>query len=1445
MPTGGLLFSDYFLRSGVEDLPEWQAQTPTELDQAREVLTKIMDSAASAASMNESDTERLVIEPLLDLLGWTHRLTQQNLSPTGRTDVPDYLLFGSREDFARAQAQGAQNRRYRNGASFLEGKAWQVPLDRAAAGSAPSTQMLRYLSLAEVQSDQRIRFAILTNGRLWRLYDQKARSRAEEFLEVDLLLVARPDLATEPDDANRALRLFLLFFAGSAFRADTHGKTLHERALGESRRYEEQVTKALADVVFGRVFRDLADALRRNDPDAGSDAAYLAELREATLIYLYRLLFTLFAEDRKLLPTWNRQDGLTAMRGDIALHADGRLAFSARRANYDGDLRALWDQIDQGDDSIGLPPYNGGLFRSNRPILERSRIPDAEFAPILDGLSRTELALARKHINYRDLSVQHLGSVYERLLEHELAIDEGALVQRPNAFARKTSGSYYTPEELVLLIIGRTIGPLVDERLAAFHDLPARADAATLTRHDPASAILDLTIVDPAMGSGHFLVSLVDWLADRVLLAVADAEASRDDYTSPLTARLEAIAQHIQSEAEAHGWKLPIGGLEPRHLVRRIILKRVIHGVDKNPMAVELAKLSLWLHTFTVGAPLSFLDHHLRTGDSLFGEWVRGAQDFLDARGAMMASPVIQTAHNAARGMLSIEAMSDADIQEVHDSADRFEGVEQATAPLNAVLSLIQAWRWLGSRDRSENGAFARILDGTEGDMLRIAQGLDEPRTDQARSIIERLRAIGEQENFLHWQVAFPNRWNDWTSAELKGGFDAVIGNPPWGNMEFEELGWLKVHAPTIAHAVDAASRATLLTQAPQIASLIAAARERMSRMMSALRQSESYSYGFGRKIDIGYPFALRCASLIKSDGVVGLLVPTGVVTSQGSASFVQQMLGSRTLNTVLDYQNKPSRDSEPFFEAVDSRYRFCFLSFGGLHRNFGEATCGFLLAQTDGAYLQNRTFKLTHAALSAMSPEQGGLSIITDDRQAGILAKVYAAHPSIKENHSTSHFVYSQMFNTSDRRIDFKSSSELDGEGYYPVEHGLWRRGDDLAVPLIEGKMIDAFDHRFAEVSVDSSRLYRPGQPVQVPLAYKENPDYYLPARYYVDASLRPQSAWRWICCFKDVTGPRNHRTALMSIAPFNAFNHKAPVWYNNSGDPLAAARFAGCFNSFVFDFLVRSKLTSNSLPKFLLEQLPVPSDLQYERRFGSKTAAEIVREDVLALTYTAHDMEPFARDLGYDGLPFAWDEEDRRTRRARLDALYFHLYGIGRDDADYILSTFPIVERHDRAAHGRFLTRDLILAWMNALAAGGARRRDRVASTIIGSKYHFEPDRAPRAPARASPALPRLYPDPHRQSGHQGAPRHMNWMIGRAEALSDPDGARRKALAKLQGLTQLDDPEAAVVPILIDAILLAESYRGARHQITFLPELTRSVDRLLRELDIIERAEALAAES
>ena len=202
-----------------------------------------------------------------------------------------------------------------------------------------------------------------------------------------------------------------------------------------------------------------------------------------------------------------------------------------------------------------------------------------------------------------------MGSIYERLLDNELVHQDGVITVQPNVFARKCSGSYYTADALVQLIIAETIGPLVDGRSAEH--------------------ILDLKVCDPAMGSGHFLVSLVDYLSDRVLEAMAaatdDDDGAADHDTAPhrrptvaVAQRIEMIRATIRENARRGGWQLDETQLDDRHIVRRMVLKRCVFGVDKNPMAVELAKVALWLHTFTAGAPLSFLNHHLRCGDSLF-----------------------------------------------------------------------------------------------------------------------------------------------------------------------------------------------------------------------------------------------------------------------------------------------------------------------------------------------------------------------------------------------------------------------------------------------------------------------------------------------------------------------------------------------------------------------------------------------------------------------------------------------------------------------------------------------------------------------------------------------------------------------------------------------------------------------------------------------------------
>lgn len=320
------------------------------------------------------------------------------------------------------------------------------------------------------------------------------------------------------------------------------------------------------------------------------------------------------------------------------------------------------------------------------------------------------------------------------------------------------------------------------------------------------------------MGSGHFLVSIVDRLADSVLLAMEEAaviaklDGGVEGYTSPLADRIETERSRIESAAKAHGWAYRSEHLDDRHLVRRLVLKRAVYGVDRNPLAVELAKLSLWLHSFTVGAPLSFLDHHLRHGDSLFGAWVADTGDQLAKRGSMLLHQAVDKARGAAAGMARIEDLADADVAQVKESVKIFEEVEVATAPLRAFLDCWHALLWLppvadaippgpnkraltrdaeDTRQRTVNA----WLDGVCGDAVALAAGTAKPTgtpsiARRVAVLLEELWAIARRQHLLHWQPAFPGIWREWKGMDARGGFDAVVGNPPW--VRQESLGAIK-----------------------------------------------------------------------------------------------------------------------------------------------------------------------------------------------------------------------------------------------------------------------------------------------------------------------------------------------------------------------------------------------------------------------------------------------------------------------------------------------------------------------------------------------------------------------------------------------------------------------------------------------------------------------------
>ena len=442
----------------------------------------------------------------------------------------------------------------------------------------------------------------------------------------------------------------------------------------------------------------------------------------------------------------------------------------------------------------------------------------------------------------------------------------------------------------------------------------------------------------------------------------------------------------------------------------------------------------------------------------------------------------------------------------------------------------------------------------------------------------------------------------------------------------------------------------------------------------------------------------------------MGLLTPSGIYADKTAARFFKSVSirGTRVC-PFFDFENRRlGTKLPPFFPDVDSRFKFCALIFGGVERRFAETECAFFMHDTETVGDPERCFPLAPDDFAHVNPNTGTAPVFRTRRDADITRRIYERHPVLVDRSDGKErrawpVRYRTMFHMTNDSHLFRTAGQLDSEGFYPVERNRWKRGDDLCLPLYQGRMIGQFDHRANSVRVNPESTHNPYLSKEVSDEEHADPGFLPQSQYWVPASeVESEFAQStgFTLGFRDIARSTDVRTMIAAVVPWAGYGNKVPLLMG--GNTIDIALLVANLNSAGLDFVVRQKLQGTSLNWYIVEQFPVVAPGDYDRRFGSTTAREIVRDHVLRLTYTAHDMRPFARDLGYDGEPFTWDDEERRHLRARLDALYFHLYGLSRDEAGYVMGTFPIVRRQDEAAFGSYRTRDMVLAYMSALAAG-----------------------------------------------------------------------------------------------------------------------------------------------
>jgi hypothetical protein len=1127
-----------------------------------------------------------------------------------------------------------------------------------------------------LNAEDRALWGIASDGRTLRIARDNASLTRPAWIEADLASIFA-------DERYADFAAFWLLAHESRFGAadrpptDCPLETWRNAGREEGTRAREHLREGVEDALLalGNGFlghagnQPLRESLRTN---ALTRDAFFQQL----LRLVYRLIFLITAEERGVLH---------AVRDtpETGRYAEGyslrRLRERAVRRSAHDRFSDLWQGLlivlrglAAGESRLALPALAGLFARDQCTALDVASLENRALLRAVYRLCwlRDDAGLVR--VNWRDMGPEELGSVYESLLELVPRISPDgrtfsfAAGDQTRGNARKSSGSYYTPDSLVQVLLDSALEPVV-------------ADTIARNPGNSVEALLSLSIVDPACGSGHFLL----------------AAARR-------------VAAHV-ARLQANGTPSPP---EYRHALRQVV-GRCIYGVDLNPMAVELCKVSLWMEAVEPGLPLTFLDSHVQHGNALLG-----------ATPELIAKGVPDAAWESIEGddRKTASALKKRNKAERADQNLSFEfapGVEGSTMALASQVQMLDAAsdeslagiqgkevRWQALLE-SQHYAARRLAADTwcaayvwrkqPGDLANVAPTHNEwerIRHDPVAAptlLVDEVQRLAGQYCFFHWHLQFPQVF-------AKGGFDVVLGNPPWERVKLQEQEFFASRHDEIANAPNAAARKKLIAALPesdpQLWKEWCAASRRAEGESHLVRDSGRYPLCGKGDVNTYSVFAEHDRVLMGADGSVGVIVPTGIATDDTTKEYFQAILTAGHMESLFDFQTGP----ETFGNLAHGALRFCLLTLRARSRKTG-VDLFFLAKSATDLRMPERHLILSPADFQLLNPNTRTCPTFLSRRDADINLAIYRRTGVLLREDDEQGNPWGLRFM---RMLDMANDSAL-----FRTRAELEPKGDLL--PLFEAKMVDHFDHRYASligVENGAGRISR--KLVGWYSAMGENPDEFAQPQYWVarrEVDERLAGKWdrEWLLGWRDICRSTDQRTVIASLIPRAGVGDKFLLMMPSAEPPLIAALYANLC-SFALDYCARQKFGGTSLKYFTMKQLPVlaPNTYQAEAAWSRRTRLrDWLLPRVIELTYTAWDLEPFARDVGYDGPPFRWDLERRFLLRCELDAAFFHLYGLSRDDTAYVMDTFPILKRRDeKTRDGKFRTKDIILEIFNEMA-------------------------------------------------------------------------------------------------------------------------------------------------
>jgi hypothetical protein len=1044
------------------------------------------------------------------------------------------------------------------------------------------------------------------------------------------------------------------------------------------------------------------------------------DLHRWLLRVAYRLIVLFVAEDRDLLHAADCDSDARAVYEQHFSAARLRRLAATRTGSRHSDL---WDAHclvtdalgGDGNPTLALPGLAASLYEPGAiGLLRESRVSNQHLLAAVRALSLVtdKQTSTTRPVDYRNLDSEELGSVYEGLLAYVPRYDPAArtfVLEQTAGSERKKSGSYYTPSDLITLVLNESLDPLIDRALRA---------------SDPEAALLALTVCDPACGSGHFLVAA----ARRIAKALASVR----------TGDPEPPPDHVRDAL-------------------RDVVGRCIYGVDINDLAIEIAKIALWLETLERGKPLAFLDSHLKVGNALLGatpkliranipdaaftvldgdnaDWTRKLKNRNKAererpvhQGALFDIGVLGgSTVGLSKRLADIEAYPSGSLADIRARADAWRRF--ATDPeLRRAKRVADAWCAVFVQPKTPKDG-----PGITHQVLQQLQDNPERVPPQTSVLIDEL---ARDFRFFHWHLEFPGIFTVPEAGTAGadpltgwvGGFSCVLGNPPWERVKIQEKEWFSaVGRDDIADAGNAAKRREaiedLADDDPRLLAQFRSDQRKAAATAHFLLKSGRYPRTGRGDVNTYSVFAETFRTVIAADGSAGIVTPTGLVTDKTTSVFFGDLVSTKTVAALHDFVTNP----RIWTDVGNRKFRFAVTAIRGRSAPVEQIRMSFF-SKYPTDVTPERVFSITPNEIRLLNPNTGNCPAFISRADADLTIGVYGRFPVFMRDDSPGGNPWGVTFM---RMFDMANDSDLflERSDLMPTRDDGWliRTPAGKYVPLYEAKLLWHYDHRLSSYAL-RARGSRDTELPRLTDAMHDDPNAEAVPRYWVkhaSVSDRLENRWDrgWLLGWRDITGAALMRTLIACVLPVAAVGDKFPLAFPE--DPALGFLLHATWSSLACDFIVRQKMTGVGLKYFVLKQIAIPHPDSFVRPTPwdpERTLAEWIRPFVLELSYTSSRLRPYAEDLGDSGEPFRWAPDRRAILQAELDAAFMHIYGFQRGDVEYILGTFRTLAATEERLHGEYRTRRLVIAaydrMTDAIHAGGGW------STSAGAPAGFGP--------------------------------------------------------------------------------------------------------------------------